>query len=142
MLDDPYEPVRAWDEIVPGLWMGGDLRSPEAFDHVVSLCAIGDAVTPGPEGQTCWFIDDADELPDLERLHGLAREVADRVERGEQVLVRCQAGLNRSGLLAGAVLAELGLDPEDALTRIRDRRGAMALCNPTFASYLLTRGSR
>lgn len=132
-----HDRLVAWDEIVPGLWMGGDLRPPEGFDHVVSLCALGEAVAPGPQDQTCWFIDDADELPDLERLHVLARDIAERVAAGEQVLVRCQAGLNRSGLVVGAVLTQLGHDPDDALARIRDRRGAMALCNPTFATYLL-----
>lgn len=128
-----------WDEIVDGLWMGGDHASPVGrFDHVVSLCAWGEATCPGPAGQTEWFIDDALEIPDDERIREIAREVSDRLDAGETVLVRCQMGMNRSGLIVGAVLVERGWEPQEAIRRIRERRDPLALSNPTFAAWLLT----
>lgn len=126
-----------WNEIIPGLWMGGDDRSPVGrFDHVVSLCAWGEARSPGPPGQTRWFIEDAEVPEDDERIWRIAQEVSERVDREQTVLVRCQMGLNRSGLITAAVLIHRGLPPTDAISLIRERRDGMALCNPHFERWL------
>ena len=130
--------VDPWHEVVDGLWMGGDDASPVGrFDHVVSLCAWGEAVCPGPAGQTEWFIDDGLEVRDRDRIWEVAREVNQRLERGQSVLVRCQMGLNRSGLITGAVLIDRGWPPRQAIDHIRARRDELALCNTTFEAWLL-----
>lgn len=132
--------IDPWSEIIPGLWMGGDERSPVGeFDHVVSLCPWGEECTPGPPGQTEWFIADA-EVPDDadERVWEIAREVSDRLERGQDILVRCQMGINRSGLIVAATLMTRGWDADDAITRIRERRDPMALSNTFFTHWLTT----
>lgn len=63
-----------------------------------------------------------------------ARHVAKEVEQYDhRVLVRCQWGLNRSGLLVGLALRELGMPGPQAVRVIREKRGPWALSNRLFA---------
>jgi protein-tyrosine phosphatase len=48
------------------------------------------------------------------------------------VLVHCQAGLNRSGLVAGTALVRSGMSGPDAIALLRLKRCNAVLCNPTF----------
>ena len=79
--------------------------------------------------------DDEDDLPDLERLRGLAALGARLVKAGQPVLSHCGMGLNRSALLAGLILIELGFSGPAAVARLRERRQG-ALFNPAFADFL------
>jgi len=74
-------------------------------------------------------------LPDLNKLHALARLGARLVTNGEKVLAHCGMGLNRSALVAGLVLTYLGMKGEDALALLRQKRPG-ALFNENFAAYL------
>jgi protein-tyrosine phosphatase len=76
-----------------------------------------------------------DDLPNLEKLHAVARLAASLVEKGERVLSHCGLGLNRSALVAGLTLTYLGMSGEDALRLLRQKRPG-ALFNENFASYL------
>ncbi|MEO8277598.1 MAG: hypothetical protein ABI639_15400 [Thermoanaerobaculia bacterium] len=79
-----------------------------------------------------------EELPDLDRLNGIAVLGARLVRSGQPVLSHCGAGFNRSALLAGLILVELGWSGADALKRLRERRPG-ALFNDVFAAYLASR---
>ena len=79
-----------------------------------------------------------EDLPDLGRLHGLAALGASLVRAGQPVLSHCGAGFNRSALLAGLILTELGWKGSDAVARLRERRPG-ALFNERFAAYLTAR---
>jgi protein-tyrosine phosphatase len=74
-------------------------------------------------------------LPDLNKLHALARLGAHLVASGEKVLAHCGMGLNRSALVAGLVLTYLGIKGVDAVTLLRQKRPG-ALFNENFADYL------
>ncbi len=76
-----------------------------------------------------------EDLPDLERLHGIAQLGARLVRSGQPVLSHCGAGFNRSALVAGLILVELGWSGTRALDRLRERRPG-ALFNEIFAAYL------
>jgi protein-tyrosine phosphatase len=76
------------------------------------------------------------ELPDLYRLHGLARLGAQLAAAGHIVLSHCGMGHNRSALLMGVMLTYLGFSGEEAVTLIRQKRLG-ALYNKTYASYLM-----
>jgi protein-tyrosine phosphatase len=66
---------------------------------------------------------DADLTPEFaERAIALARHAHRRWRDGERVLVRCQAGVNRSGLVMALVLMLDGMDAHDAIALIRERR--------------------
>jgi protein-tyrosine phosphatase len=77
------------------------------------------------------------DLPDLDRLHAVAKLAAELVHRGDRVLAHCGLGLNRSALMAALILRYLGMDGPAAVERCRQRRPG-ALYNAVFAEYLLT----
>ncbi len=77
------------------------------------------------------------ELPDLDRLHAVAKLGAELVRRGDRVLSHCGMGLNRSALMAALILRYLGMSGEQAVERCRERRPG-ALYNTVFADYLVT----
>lgn len=59
---------------------------------------------------------------------------------GDRVLVNCQAGLNRSGLVTGLVLIAYGMDPQVAINLIRDNRAPLCLANGSFETFLKEKG--
>lgn len=75
------------------------------------------------------------DLPDLERLDSIARLAADMINDGHKVLSHCGMGHNRSALLAGLILTHLGMNGQDAVALIREKRKG-ALYNQRFAAYL------
>jgi protein-tyrosine phosphatase len=77
------------------------------------------------------------DLPDLDRLHAVAKLGAELVHRGDRVLAHCGLGLNRSALMVALILRYLGMDGPAAVERCRQRRSG-ALYNTVFAEYLLT----
>jgi hypothetical protein len=76
-----------------------------------------------------------EDLPDLGKLHALARLGAQLVASGEKVLAHCGMGFNRSALVAGLVLTHLGMKGADAVALLREKRPG-ALFNENFANYL------
>jgi protein-tyrosine phosphatase len=76
-------------------------------------------------------------MPDLDRLHAVAKLGAELVRRGDRVLTHCGLGLNRSALMAALILMYLGIDAPTAVERCRERRPG-ALYNQVFADYLLS----
>jgi protein-tyrosine phosphatase len=84
-------------------------------------------------------IDDAD-LPDLTKLHAVASLGATLVKAGRRVLSHCGMGFNRSALVAGLILHELGLSGPAAVVQLRQRRPG-ALFNGCFAAYLESLGA-
>lgn len=146
---------RPCDEIVPGLWMGGHDYFPgvgwpvvieDEFIHVFSLYRrLGHGPSAGVPHDFLRLWDGKADAADLHRV----REFADRVyrrymasPRSSKILVRCQAGYNRSGLVVAFVLLRLGMDPVTAVDLIREKRGPWALCNAWFVSYIDEEWSR
>jgi protein-tyrosine phosphatase len=78
---------------------------------------------------------------DLNRLRQAVEFGYDRWKQGDRLLVRCQAGLNRSGLVMALILIKDGFTPYQAIDLIRQRRTDIALFNENFANWLLTSGS-
>ncbi len=76
------------------------------------------------------------DMPNLERLHAVARLGARMVATGHRVLSHCGMGLNRSALVAGLILMEQGMTGPAAVALLRERRPG-ALFNEVFANYLL-----
>ncbi len=77
------------------------------------------------------------QIPDLDRLHAVAKLGATLINRGDRVLCHCGLGLNRSALMAGLILMYCGMNGKDAVTRIQTRRPG-ALYNDVFRDYLLS----
>ncbi len=79
---------------------------------------------------------------DLDRLREAVEFGYSRWTSGDRVLIRCQAGLNRSGLVMALILIKDGCTPEKAIDLIRERRGEDALFNQNFADWVLADGLR
>lgn len=76
-----------------------------------------------------------EELPDLPKLHAVARMAASLVVAGHKVLSHCGMGFNRSALLAGLILRYLGMSGPEVVDHLRQKRPG-ALFNQIFAAYL------
>jgi protein-tyrosine phosphatase len=77
-----------------------------------------------------------EDLPDLAKLHAVARMAASLVAAGHKVLSHCGLGFNRSALLAGLILRYLGMSGPEVVSHLRQRRPG-ALFNEVFAAYLV-----
>ena len=60
-----------------------------------------------------------EELPNLNKLHGIATLGAALVNQGHRVLSHCGMGFNRSALVAGLILVRLGVTGPEAVCRLR-----------------------
>ena len=69
------------------------------------------------------------------RIRSAAHAVASRVRAGRRVLVTCWQGRNRSGVIAGLAMRELGIPGAVAARRIRLLRNG--LHNPHFMRLVL-----
>ena len=145
-----------WDEVAPGLWVGGHDYVDEAvgagvqravvrdeFDVVVSLFSRdGHGPDASVEHHAHRMPDARLEEEDLADVDRLARVVAARLDEGQRVLVRCQAGLNRSSLVAALALVHRGLAPQEAIDAIRAGRSPNCLFNRSFAAHVLGAAAR
>lgn len=125
------------------LWQGGCLGGamlPDDFRYVLSLYPWEKyRLGPNTERREVRLYDSADGV-DTATIYELAEWVNDRRAKG-LTLVHCQAGLNRSGLVAGLALVLGGMAPTDAVALLRERRSPAVLCNPTFHAWLVNQPS-
>ena len=107
------------------------------IDTVIDLEGGLDHCIPSVPGQCLYvYFPILDEqLPPIAKLHGIAKLGASLVRDGHVVLSHCGMGFNRSALVAGLILVELGMPGKEVVARLRDRRPG-ALFNETFAAYL------
>ncbi|MBK6733084.1 MAG: dual specificity protein phosphatase family protein [bacterium] len=76
-----------------------------------------------------------EDLPNLRKLRAIALMGAELVRQGHGVLSHCGMGFNRSALLAGMIMHELGMDGPEIVEQLRCRRPG-ALFNEVFADHL------
>jgi len=60
-------------------------------------------------------------------------------KNGDRLLVRCQAGINRSSLVNALILMREGMKAEEAIALIRSKRSSFCLSNEHFVEYLMKR---
>jgi hypothetical protein len=149
------EPKELYTEILPNLWMGGTedddvtdtpkelsrLEHNVPFDAVVTLFAWAHPMPWGIE-ELRWGFADADmSYVNHDRLMRTVDWAHARWQSGDRVLIRCQAGMNRSGLVTALVLMKENYRAEDAIKLLRDKRSEVVLFNDHFVDFLATFGS-
>ena len=139
--DGGYFDVPLITPVLPSLWQGGcvdGVALPDDFTHVVSLYPWEKYALPeGCERVEFRQYDAA--ITDPQPFHEAAALVDSCYEQGGKTLVHCQAGLNRSALVAGIYLIEFQQrKPAEAVELLRDKRSPMVLCNQDFEAYLLS----
>lgn len=148
-----YYPEKLWSEIDSGLWVGGT----DSFDEVFNLAPKGADVGISKKNfdtvvtmyawsrPVDWMVkelrfgiyDDDMTETDIEALHDLVNLAHKDWKSGKRVLVRCQAGINRSSLVAALILIRDGLSARDAIDLIRAKRAQACLKNSHFETWLL-----
>jgi hypothetical protein len=113
--------------------------SSRGIDVVIDLEGGLDACIPTTCDE-CLYIyfpitDDNEQMPPLTKLHAIARLAASLIADGHRVLSHCGMGYNRSALMAGMILVELGMTGALAVERLRERRPG-ALYNDGFATFV------
>lgn len=76
-----------------------------------------------------------EDLPDTAKLIAVARLGASLVRSGHRVLSHCGMGFNRSALVAGLILMDMGMSGPEVVAHLRQKRPG-ALFNEVFANYL------
>jgi hypothetical protein len=141
-FDVPYV-----SHIVGNLWTGGcetGLQLPGEIMHVVNVAPWWQYTAKHSLSSylQCALHDDEEQA--MHQVPALARWVRTCMADGP-VLVHCQAGLNRSALVAASALVLAGHSAPDAVSLLRTQRcnppdyivRSAVLCNPSFERWLL-----
>jgi protein-tyrosine phosphatase len=149
-----YEPNVLFNEIATNLFMGGtddmdvihfpaknNNRTDLPFDAIVTMYAYAQPADWKIQEFRYGVPDAAIEDIDLDRLKQAVEFGYNRWMAGDRVLVRCQAGLNRSGLVTALILMSTGLDAETAIEQIRKNRAEIALFNEDYVRWLKVEGA-
>ncbi len=157
---DVYYPTDVWTEVLPNLYLGGThshedmmrtegesvfeefgVRDPEItkdkFDTVITLYAWARPAD--------WFVKELrygmldGEIADLDlgEIKTLVTLAHADWKAGKRVLIRCQAGINRSSLVAALLLIRDGYSARRAIDQLRRTRGGAVLANRHFNDWLL-----
>jgi protein-tyrosine phosphatase len=148
----PHPPL--FSEILPNLFMGGtddddvihipariyNRNNALPFDAIVTMYEFARPAFGGVQ-EFRYAVPDASIFEiDLERLRDAVEFAHARWKAGDRVLIRCQAGLNRSGLVTALLLIKEGHAPHEAIDLIRMKRSQDALCNMDFAEWIAEDG--
>ena len=150
----PYEPTSLYSEILTNLFMGGTddndvihlpanpytRRNDLPFDSIVTMYAWARPADWKVQEYRYGVPDARISDMDLSRLRQAVNWGYKQWKKGDRVLVRCQAGLNRSGLVTALILIKNGMSPEDAIRTIRKNRADIALFNEHYVNWLMTSG--
>ena len=147
-----YELTPLYSEVAPNLIMGGtddnatiDRAQPlrhfeggNEFDCVVTLYAWAAPANWGVEERRFGF-PDANIIEEyIPTILELAHWAHAKWSAGKKVNIRCQAGLNRSGLVTALTLMLSGMSAEEAINTLRAKRSSYALCNGEYEHWLRT----
>ena len=142
-----------WSEILPGLWLGGtddndtietgvDTYKPrmitkDDFDTVITLYSWAQPVDWLVEEVRYGFYDSEISHIDFAAVERAADFAYQAWKSGKRVLIRCQAGINRSGLVMAHVLMKDKYKAREAIDLMREKRSKAVLLNRHFVDYLV-----
>lgn len=139
-----------YSEILPNLFMGGTddsdvifipkklrpLNEQPEFDSVVTLYSHAQPMSWYVHENRFGFVDGPLDVATIQKVEELAAWLHDQWKIGKKCLIRCQAGLNRSGATMARVLMKEGYTADEAIQLIRERRSPDALFNEDFVKWL------
>lgn len=124
-------------EILPGkVWQGDIFSLVSKFDCCISCTTLSELMPPIVERfpfHIFFPFEDTDHLPDPGILDQLAITGKYFVDNSKTLLVQCNAGRNRSGLVIGMILLKMGYTD---VVKIIQGANPKALDNQTFVNYL------
>ena len=126
--------------ITDNLYVGGHadrLSLGDFFSHVFSLYVWGRQYPTHEDTvhHSLTLYDSPDES--LDEVNDFVDLVVEALERGGNVLVHCQAGINRSNLVAALALRRWkGMTSAEAIALLREKRTPLVLANVGFERFL------
>lgn len=134
---DGFFSVPLISHIEGNLWTGGcrqGLKLADDFKYVFSLYPWEQYdLGPNTHRREVTMYDSQDQH--MDQVDEIATAVVEAVEDGK-TLIHCQAGLNRSGLIAATALMKMGHTASSAIDLLREKRCDMVLCNASFEKWL------
>lgn len=125
--------------IAKNLWQGGceeGMILPTYILHLVSVYPWEKyKINHELSSMLCVAMHDSIEQS-FEQIDAIAKWINTCREDGP-TLVHCQAGLNRSSLVAARALMLEGMTAKEAIALLREKRSPAVLCNPSFEKHLL-----
>lgn len=148
------DPLPTPTMLLPNLFLGGTLDddllvypgvlptpgkpsvSKTDFDACVTLTPLAGPAGTGVAEFRFTFPDSSRRVPPVESLSSVINWAYSIYASGARVLIRCHAGLNRSGLIAVPLMTHIDktLSFDKALTLARDARHELVLSNELFLS--------
>lgn len=139
-----------YSEILPNLFISGtldedviqkgkstySLAQPAPFDSVVCMYGHANPIGYYVREQRYGIADAELNEESKPEIRQLAEWLHSEWKLGKRVAAKCQAGWNRSGLIAALVLLKEGYSAEDAINLIRSKRSPYALSNPHFVNFI------
>jgi protein-tyrosine phosphatase len=139
-----------YSEILPGLFMGGtadddvlDIAKPlrnlsevQEFDSVVTCYSWAQPMSWYVHENRFGFADGPIDEKTFAKVNELASWLYAEWKLGKKCLARCQAGLNRSGILIALTIMKDGYSADEAIALIRAKRSPLALFNQEFVRKL------
>lgn len=139
-----------YSEILEGLYMGGtadddvvDVAKPlrnlgevQEFDSVVTCYSWAQPMSWYVHENRFGFADGPMDDKTFAKVDELATWLHSEWKAGKRCLSRCQAGLNRSGILVARILMKDGYSADEAINLIRKKRSPHALFNQDFVRKL------
>lgn len=138
--------LREFDQVGERLFQGAhpDLMLDARFTYAVNLANRKTQYTWKQWGACKQFIvrcpiEDEDFLPPVDLLYSMA-DTVNNLRKSENVLVHCEAGLNRSGMICALALMRgpEQMTARQAIDHLRNARDFSVLCNATFERFLLS----
>ncbi len=121
-----------------GDWLEDEIRSlrESGVDVILSLLEVHETHELDIEREEAccedagisflWFpIRDRDVPSSITETHKLAQAILDLLRGGKNVIIHCRGGIGRSSLLAACVMMLSGIDSDEALLKIQDKRGCL-----------------
>ena len=138
-----------YSEIAHRLWQGGTPANEmiynsmefatagesHPFTDVVTLDSNSNPVGWAISELRYGFEDGPINRAEIPRILEVADWAFEKWQKGGNVLIRCAAGANRSGLITGIVLMKDGKSASQAIDLIRSKR-SFALSNSSFVRFL------
>lgn len=153
-LDNYYESSPLYSEILPGLFLGGTANSDTIFTPTHARKSFDDlsfqtvvtlfyaANPPGFNSHEMRYhiVDGPLDNVDMDRLEEVVNFAYGRFLKGDRVLVRCQAGINRSSFIMSLILIKHGYSALGAIELIRSKRFSYCLSNEYYEKWLFENG--
>lgn len=140
--DGRYINMPLISHVQDSLYVGGHLNVnvEDFFSHIFSLYHW-EKYRHGPDTVTVAreMYDSPTQPVDTETVEDLSDQIVEALDAGGNVLVHCQAGINRSNLVASRVLMKrYGVSAAEAIATLRKQRGELVLANKEFERWLLS----